>query len=110
VSPNELLREYLPRHIVEGVQAGRMEAPDVSLAVDMIVGAALSAVHALCTTQVKKGYAENAVMHVLVGLGVTRATARKLAHAPVEDIEPPAGSLLARARSPSGTARRASGG
>lgn len=109
VSPNQLLREYLPRHIVEGVKSGRMEVPDVSLAVDMIVGAALSAVHALSTRTVSRHYAENAVMHVLVGLGVTRATARKLAHAPVDDIVPPPGSLLARTQPRSSTvARRAS--
>lgn len=100
VSPNQLLREYLPRHIVEGVKAGRLEVPNVSLAVDMIVGAALSAVHALSATRVQKHYAEHAVMHVLVGLGVTRAAARKLAFAPVEPIEAPATTLLACARPP----------
>jgi AcrR family transcriptional regulator len=109
VSPNQLLRDYLPRHIVDGVKAGRMEAPDVSLATDMIIGAALSAVHALSTRTVHRHYAENAVMHILVGLGVTRATARKLAFAPVEDIEAPPDSLLARTQPrPSGAARRAS--
>ena len=97
VSPNELLREYLPRHISAGVEAGRFEAPDVSLAVDMIVGAALGAVHALSTTRVRQDYAERVVTHILLGLGVSRATAFRLAHAPVEDIEPPADSLLARA-------------
>jgi AcrR family transcriptional regulator len=109
VSPNQLLREYLPRHIVEGVKSGRMVAPDVSLAVDMIVGAALSAVHALSTRTVHRRYAENAVMHILVGLGVTRAAARKLAYAPVDDIEPPPDSLLARTQPPpSNAVRRAS--
>lgn len=100
-SPNELLREYLPRHIVAGVEAGRLEASDASLAVDMIVGAALSAVHALSTTRVSQSYAEDAVAHILRGLGVPHATARRLAHAPVEEIDPPSDSLLARARQPS---------
>lgn len=109
VSPNQLLREYLPRHIVEAAKAGRMDVPDVALAVDMIVGAALSAVHALSTRTVHRHYAENAVMHVLAGLGVTRASARKLAHARVDDIAPPPGSLLARTQPPTaGAARRAS--
>jgi AcrR family transcriptional regulator len=109
VSPNQLLREYLPRHIVEGVKSGRMVAPDVSLAVDMIVGAALSAVHALSTRTVHRHYAENAVMHIMVGLGVTRASARKLAFAPVDDIEPTEDSLLARTQPPpASAARRAS--
>jgi AcrR family transcriptional regulator len=98
VSPNQLLREYLPRHIAEGVKSGRMQVPDVSLAVDMIVGAALSAVHTLSTTSVERHYEEHAVMHILVGLGVARATARKLAFAPVDPVEPPADSLLDRAR------------
>jgi AcrR family transcriptional regulator len=110
VSPNQLLREYLPRHIVEGVKSGRMQAPDVSLAVDMIVGAALSAVHALSTRTVPRNYAANAVMHILVGLGVPRASARKLAHAPVDDIEPPPDSLLARTQPPPTSAVRQAGG
>jgi AcrR family transcriptional regulator len=97
LGPNQLLREYLPRHIADGVRSGRMKVPDASLAVDMIVGAALSAVHTLSTRTVQRHYAENAVMHVLVGLGVTRATARKLAFAPIDPIEPAADSLLARA-------------
>jgi AcrR family transcriptional regulator len=96
LSPNQLLREYLPRHIVEGVKSGRMDVPDVSLAVDMIVGAALSAVHAISSRTVRRDYIENVAMHVLVGLGVTRAAARKLAHAPIEEVELPEDSLLAR--------------
>ena len=110
VSPNELLRKYLPRHIVEGVEAGRMDVPDVSLAVDMIVGAALSAVHALSMSRVQKQYAEGAVTHILLGLGVPRAAARKLAHAPVEHLDPPSESLLARTQSSPGPNRRTSAG
>ena len=106
VGPNHLLREYLPRHIVDGVKSGRMQAPDVSLAVDMIVGAALSAVHALSTRTVHRNYAENAVMHILIGLGVTRSSARKLAYAPIDDVEPPPDSLLARTQPPGSSARR----
>jgi AcrR family transcriptional regulator len=108
-SPNQLLREYLPRHIVEAAKAGRMQVPDVSLAVDLIVGAALSAVHALSTRTVHRNYAENAVMHILLGLGVARASARKLAYAPLDDIVPPQDSLLARTQPPGpGAGRRAS--
>jgi AcrR family transcriptional regulator len=102
VSPNQLLHDYLPRHIAEGVKTGRMEVPDVSLAVDMIVGATLSAVHALSTRTVPRHYVENAVMHILVGLGVARASARKLALAPIEDIALPEDSLLARTQPPAG--------
>lgn len=109
VSPNQLLREYLPRHIEEGVRSGRMDVPDVSLAVDMIVGAALSAVHALSTRTVRRDYIENVVMHILVGLGVARAAAHKLACVPIDQIELPEESLLARTQ-PRGSkaARRAS--
>ena len=96
VSPNQLLRAYLPRHINEGVKSGRMDVPDVSLAVDMIVGAALSGVHALSTRTVRRDYIDNVAMHILVGLGVARAAARKLACAPIDAIELPDDSLLAR--------------
>jgi AcrR family transcriptional regulator len=96
LSPNQMLREYLPRHIVEGVRSGRMDVPDVSLAVDMIVGAALSAVHALSTRTVRRDYIENVAMHILVGLGVSRAAARKMSLAPIDEIEMPEDSLLAR--------------
>jgi AcrR family transcriptional regulator len=109
VSPNQLLREYLPGHIVEGVKSGRMDVPDVSLAVDMIVGAALSAVHAISSRTVRRDYIENVTMHILVGLGVARAAARKLAHTPVDEIELPEDSLLARTQPQGSSAgRRAS--
>jgi AcrR family transcriptional regulator len=109
VSPNQLLREYLPRHIVEGVKSGRMDVPDVSLAVDMIVGAALSAVHALSTRTVRRDYIDNVTMHILVGLGVARAAARKLACAPIDQIQLPDDSLLARTQpGRSSAVRRAS--
>lgn len=109
VSPNQLLREYLPRHIEEGVRSGRMEVPDVSLAVDMIVGAALSAVHALSTRTVRRDYIDNVVLHILVGLGVSRAAARKHARAPIDGIELPEDSLLARTHpGPSRAGRRVS--
>jgi hypothetical protein len=109
VSPNQLLREYLPRHIAEGVKSGRMDVPDVSLAVDMIAGAALSAVHALSTRTVRRDYIDNVALHILVGLGVARAAARKLACAPIDEIELPDDSLLARTQPAGASAgRRAS--
>jgi len=108
-SPNHRLLEYLPRHITEGVKLGRMDVPDVSLAVDLIVGATLSAVHALCTRTVPRHYVEHMVTQILIGLGVPRASARKLAEAPIDDIELPDDSLLARTQSTRSTgARRAS--
>jgi hypothetical protein len=53
-------------------------------------------VHALSTRTVRRDYIENVVMHILVGLGVARAAARKLARAPIDEIVLPEESLLAR--------------
>jgi ABC-type uncharacterized transport system permease subunit len=83
-----------------------MDVPDVSLAVDMIVGAALSAIHALSTRTVRRDYIDNVALHILVGLGVSRAAARKLAGAPINGIELPEDSLLARTQPVSSSMER----
>jgi hypothetical protein len=63
----------------------------------------------LSTQTVRRDYIENVAMHTLVGLGVARAAARKLASTSIDEIEFAEDSLLARTQPPgAGAARRAS--
>ena len=90
--------EYVPRHIQEAVAAKRMDVPDTALAVDVLGGVILSAVHAIATRPVAKAYPERMVLQLLLGLGMTRAAAQKLVAAPLLPIQLPADSLLVRTR------------
>ena len=102
IGPGHLMFEYVPRHIRDAISAQRMDVPDVDLAVDLLSGATLGAVHAIATRPVSEAYPEKLVLQLLLGLGMNRTGARKLVAAPLLAIDLPADSLLARTR-PRGT-------
>lgn len=104
IGPGHLLFEYVPRHVQEAVAARRMDVPDVRTAVDLLGGVVLSAVHAIATRPVAKTYPESMVLLLLLGLGMTRASAQRLVAAPLLPIELPADSLLVRTQ-PAAVAR-----
>ncbi len=96
IGPGHLMFEYVPRHIQDAVAAKRMDVPEVALAVDLLGGVMLGAVHAIATRPISKSYPEKLVLQLLLGLGMTRASAQKLAAAPLLPIDLAADSLLAR--------------
>jgi|PlaIllAssembly_1097288.scaffolds.fasta_scaffold304400_1 AcrR family transcriptional regulator len=98
IGPGHLMFEYVPRHIQEAVAAKRMDVPEVALAVDLLGGAVLSAVHAIATRPVAKSYPEKMVLQLLLGLGMTRAAAQKLVAVPLLPIHLSPNSLLVRTR------------
>lgn len=98
IGPGHLMFEYVPRHVRDAIAAKRMDAPDVDLAVDLLSGVMLSAVHAIATRPVSDSYPDKLVLQLLLGLGMTRTSARKLVAAPLLPIDLPADSLLARTR------------
>lgn len=98
ISPGHLVFEYVPRHLREAVATRRMQVPDVALAVDMIGGVVVGAAHAIATRKVQPRYPEAMVLHVLLALGMTRASAQKLVDAPLLELELPEDSLLVRSR------------
>lgn len=106
ISPNHLLFEYVPRHIEEGMAAKQLDVTDVEIAVDLLAGAILSAVHAIATRAVHKSYPERAVFHILLGLGMTRANAQRLVDAPLLELSLPPDSLLVRTNSGSRLSKR----
>ena len=106
IGPGHLMFDYVPRHIQEAVAAKRMDVPDIALAVDLLGGVVLSAVHAIATRPVAKAYPERMVLQLLLGLGMTRAAAQKLVAAPLLPIQLPADSLLVRTRPAVGDSKR----
>ena len=106
IGPGHLMFEYVPRHITEAVALKRMDVSDVTLAVDMMSGAVLGAVHAIATRLVSRAYPEKMVLHMLLGLGMSRANAQKLVDAPLVELPLPPDSLLVRTQPAPQTAKR----
>ena len=106
IGPGHLLFEYVPRHVRDAIAAKRMDVPEVDLAVDLLSGVLLGAVHAIATRPVPESYAEKLVLQLLLGLGMTRTSAGKLVAAPLLSIDLPADSLLARTRHEVAASRR----
>jgi len=107
IGPGHLLFEYVPRDLREAVAAKRMEVPDVALGVDLIAGGVLSAVHAIGTRRVPAAYPEQVVLQLLLGLGMTRASAQKLVSAPLLQMPLGMDSLLVRTQHAVTTPKRA---
>lgn len=99
IGPGHLMFEYVPRHFREAVAAKRMDVPDIELAVDLLGGAVLGAVHAIATRPVPRAYPEQMTLQLLRGFGMTPSAAGKLVAAPLLPISLPADSLLVRTRS-----------
>ena len=106
IGPGHLMFEYVPRHLRDAIAAKRMDVPEIDLAVDLLSGVLLSAVHAIATRPVSESYPEKLVLQLLLGLGMTRTSARKLVAAPLLPIDLPADSLLARTRHAVAPSRR----
>lgn len=101
--PSNLIYEFLPPHIEEGQVQGRFCAMPIEVALDLIAGAALTAVFRLTTGDAEFDYPEKVVAAILRGLGLTAAQAGKLATAELPQIAVSEDSLLVRANERCGT-------
>jgi AcrR family transcriptional regulator len=88
---------YMVRDVTQGSAAGRFTLADPALGVDLVMGAVREALVALTTrSNVPESYPEEFTFHVLLGLGLRRAAARRLVELPIRPVEVPPGSLLHR--------------
>lgn len=97
VSPNNLVYEYVPPHLEDGFKAGRFKALPISVALDLISGAALAAVARLASGEAEDDYPELMVSTILRGLGVPDQEAQAIAYAPLAPLSLPADALAVRA-------------
>lgn len=91
--------EYLPPDIKEGQKRGDFDDASLDVAVDLIRGAGLVAVHRMANGRTAKDYPEKIVQAILRSLGVTAASASRLTAMPLPKLIAPPESLLAKAQS-----------
>jgi AcrR family transcriptional regulator len=88
---------YMVRDVTQGSAAGRFTLADPSLGVDLVMGAVREALVALTTrANLPESYPEEFTFHVLLGLGLPRAAARRFVELPIQPVEVPPESLLYR--------------
>jgi AcrR family transcriptional regulator len=105
LTDNSLVKEYLPRDLIEGRKSGRLRIAEIDAAFDMVVGSTLAALHRMQGGSLPDGYLAQLVVAILRALGITAKEAETIALRPLPKLELPSDSLLARA---TGRARQGS--
>lgn len=100
LSPSNLVFEYLPPHIAAGVAAGRFADRGLEVALDLIAGTMLLALHRISQGATTPDYPAKIVAAVMTGLGVAGPEALRLAAPPPPAVTIADGSLLARSIGP----------
>ena len=100
---NSLAMAYLPRDIQAGMDAGRFNLSSVQVGLVLVLGTAHAEVAAMTlppplSASLPANYAEEVTYHLLLGLGMTKAQARKLVSSPISPVDFPEQALLARTR------------
>lgn len=93
-----VLYDVLPPDLEEGVKRGQFDAAALAVAVDLIKGTVLVALHRMAQGRIAKDYPEQIVQAILRSLGVSGAEASRLTRAPLPRLAVPDDSLLARAQ------------
>lgn len=102
--PGNLVLEYIPRHIEEGMRTGRFKVGDVAMGLDIVAGIALAAVCSIVSRAVPAHFPEQVTTHILMGLGMTAAAATRLVQLPLAQIALPEDSLLVKTHAGQGAA------
>lgn len=72
--------------VIEGIRAGKLAIPSSELGRDLILGTSLAAIVAMLKKKMPLDYPEQVAGHILMGLGVPHAVARRLAHVPLPPL------------------------
>ncbi|MBI2734521.1 MAG: TetR/AcrR family transcriptional regulator [Aquabacterium sp.] len=100
---NSLAMAYLPRDIQAAMASGRFNLGSVEVGLTLVLGTAHAAIVAMSLPQalsssLPANYPEEVIFQLLLGLGMTKAQARKLVSTPITPVEFPEQALLARTR------------
>ena len=93
---HSMVYDVLPPDLEEGAKLGQFDPAALTVAVDIIKGAVLVAMHRMAQGRIAKAYPEQMVQAMLRSLGVSTADAVRLTAAPLPRLAIPAESLLAR--------------
>ena len=94
---NSLVREHLPRDLVEGIRLRRFTVQRPEVAFDLVAGAVLGAINSLAVRQVPEGYAGDLSQGILMALGIEANEARAISNKPIGEIVLPDDSLVVQA-------------
>lgn len=94
LSGNNLVSEYLPRDLRDGVTAGRFTVASPALGFDLVAGPVLATAYRLHGDAVDADYPVDLVRAVLISLGVPQADADGIARRPVPVLHLPDDSIL----------------
>lgn len=92
-----LAAEVVPADIADGMAAGRFTITDKKLALDLILGPVIMALHTVLTAKFSKTYPNFLAQSVLQSLGVSKALAQKYAFQDFGEFEIPSDSIIAKA-------------
>lgn len=98
VGKKSALYEYLPADIKEGVKSGVFDEASAKVAMDIVTGAGLIAVHRIAQGRTARDYPERIVQAVLRSLGVSASSAVEMTAAPLPKLVAPPESLLEAAQ------------
>jgi AcrR family transcriptional regulator len=93
---HSMVYDVLPPDLEEGARVGQFDPAALMVAVDVIKGTVLVAMHRMAHGRIAKDYPEQMVQAMLRSLGMNTADAVRLTAAPLPRLATPAESLLAR--------------
>ncbi|WP_237718278.1 TetR/AcrR family transcriptional regulator [Cupriavidus sp. BIS7] len=98
VGKKSAVYEYLPSDIKEGLKTGTFDETLADVALDLVTGAGVIAVHRMATGRTTKDYPEQIVRGVLRSLGVSASRANKLTSSSLPKLVASPESLLEKAQ------------
>jgi AcrR family transcriptional regulator len=97
IDRRHVLFDFVQRDLAVGIRRGRFTAMPIVLALNIVAGTALGAIHAVLCTVSARGIAEQAAASALRALGIEAEQAARLVALPLPQPFPVGGSLVARA-------------
>jgi AcrR family transcriptional regulator len=94
--PDQLMFEYVPRDLELGMHQGKFVRMDMRVALNLTGGVLMGGIHTLQSETAPEDLPEQAASTVLMGLGVSRATAKKVAYAKLCSLNIDGEGLIAR--------------
>jgi AcrR family transcriptional regulator len=94
--PDQLMFEYVPRDLELGMLQGKFVRMDMRVAMSLVAGILMGSIHTLLSGTAPADFPEQAAATVLMGLGVDRVTAHKVANARLKPIKIDGEGLIAR--------------
>jgi AcrR family transcriptional regulator len=98
VGKRSAVYQHLPQDLQEAQQQGCFDAAPLDVALDLIAGAGLVAIHRMATGRTAKDYPDKMVAAMLRSLGLPADAAAEMAALPLPKLAPEPDSLLARAQ------------